>query len=112
MMQVAGDGEALASKMKAVASALMIGTPHENAVNIDYLWRKTRSFHPEIMNPVKAKNNEDRHVDWLTYKNSHDWNARAKKFLIDVGMAIDCPGQIHVWYSFTCFFFRMPSHLN
>ena len=112
MMQVSGDGEASASKMKAVASALMIETPHENAVNIDYLRRKTRSFHPEIMNPVKAKNNEDRRVDWLTYKNIHDWNARAKKFLIDVGMANDRPGQIRVWYYFIFFFLRTPSHLN
>ena len=42
MMQVSGDEE---------ASAFMIGTPHKNTVNIDYLWRKTQLFHPEIMNP-------------------------------------------------------------
>ena len=48
------------------------------------------------MNPVKAKNHEDRRVDWLTYKNIFDWNLRAKQFLIDLGMANDEPGMIRM----------------
>ena len=96
MMQVSGEGEASAIKMKAVASALMSGTTHEGSVSIDYLWRKTRLSHPEIMNPVKAKNHEDRRVDWLTYKNIFDWNLRAKQFLVDLGMANDEPGMIRM----------------
>jgi len=46
------------------------------------------------MNPVRAKHNDDRQVDWLTYKNVLEWNARAKKFLVDIGMAKDEPGTI------------------
>ncbi len=61
--------------------------------------------HPEIMNPVKAKNHEDRRVDWLTYKNIMEWNARAKKFLIDIGMAVDEPGIIRSYYFFCWFLF-------
>ena len=56
MMQVSGEGELLETKMKAVASALVSGTSHESAINIDYLWRKTWLHYPEIMNLVKAKN--------------------------------------------------------
>ena len=92
MMQVCAEGEASAPKMKATASALIAGTNHN--FSVDYAWRKTRMRHPEILNPVKAKNHEDRRVEWLTYKNIIEWNARAKKFLIDVGMAKDCPGMI------------------
>jgi len=94
MMQVAGDGEAKASEMKAIASAVVSGTRHEGKISMDYLWRKTRESHPEIMNPVTAKNHENRCVDWLSYKNLMQWNKRAKQFLIDIGMAQDVPGII------------------
>ena len=94
MMQVAGDGEACAANMKAVASAVIAGTKYEGKIDVEYLWRKTRLSHPEILNPVRAKNHENRRVDWLSYKNLMDWNKRAKKFLVDVGMAKDEPGLI------------------
>jgi hypothetical protein len=41
MMQVAGDGEASAANMKAVASALLAGTKHEGKLDVEYVWRKT-----------------------------------------------------------------------
>ena len=63
-------------------------------MNIEYVWRKTRTKHPEILNPVKTKNNEDRRVEWLTYKNIIDWTARAKEFLLSIQMAKDEPGLI------------------
>ena len=94
MMQVAGDGEACAANMKAVASAVIAGTKYERRIDVEYLWRKTREKHPEIINPVRAKNHENRRVDWLSYKNLMDWNKRAKKFLVDVGMAKDERGLI------------------
>ena len=49
---------------------------------------------PEILNPVKAKVNEDRRVEWLSYKNIMEWTARAKEFLITIEMAKDEPGII------------------
>jgi hypothetical protein len=80
--------------MKAVAAALLADTTHEAKINVNYLWRKTRESHPEILNPVKAKNHENRRVDWLSYKNLIDWNKRAKQFLLDMEMAEDVPGTI------------------
>ena len=75
MMQVSGEGEAPAVNMKATAHALVAGTAHENKFNVAYAWRRARLDYPEILNPVRAKSNEDRRVDWLTYKNIHDWKA-------------------------------------
>ena len=94
MMQVSGNGEACAANMKAVASAVIAGTKYDGRIDVEYLWRKTREKHPEIINPVRAKNHENRRVDWLSYKNLMDWNKRAKKFLVDVGMAKDERGLI------------------
>ena len=94
MMQVSGDGEASALNMKATAQALISRTPHDNKVNVDYVWRRARKDYPEILNPVRAKSNEDRRIDWLTFKNIHDWNARAKSVLVKMGMASNEPGKI------------------
>ncbi len=95
MMQVAGEGEASAKKMKAITEGLVTNTKWQGSFNKEYFWRKTRTSHPEIMNPVKAKINEDRRVDWLSYANIMDWTRHAKTFLISIGMAKDEPGIIH-----------------
>ena len=50
--------------------------------------------------PVKAINNEDRRVDWLTYKNIKDWNQKAKEFLISIRMGT--PEQGLIRKSFVC----------
>ncbi len=50
--------------------------------------------HPEYIKPAQAVEGEDRRVDLLTYKNIIDWNACAKKFLVDIGMGKDEPGVI------------------
>ena len=94
MMQVAGEGEASSVKIKCLTEGLVTQTKWEGVFNTPYCWRKTRKLHPEIMNPVRAKINEDRRVEWLTYKNIWDWLARAKDFLISIGMAKDEPGII------------------
>jgi hypothetical protein len=60
-MQVCAKGEALAPKMKATASTLIAGTNHK--LKINYTWKKTWMTHPEILNPVKAKNHEDQCVE-------------------------------------------------
>jgi hypothetical protein len=92
MMQVCAEGEASAPKMISTATALISGTSHK--FSAEYAWRKTRMKHQEILNPVKAKNHEDRRVEWLTFNNIMEWNARAKQFLVDIGMVNDCPGMI------------------
>ena len=80
--------------MKVLVEGLMAGTKWEDKIDPGYLWRKTRACHPEVLNPLKAKKNEDRRVEWLTYKNITHWTTRAKDFLIGIGMAKDEPGLI------------------
>ena len=80
--------------MRRLATAITMGTPHESKHTAAHTWKKTRLRHPEYIKPAQAVENEDRRVDWLTYKNIIDWNARAKKFLVDVGMGKDEPGVI------------------
>ena len=94
MMQVAGEGDASSVKIKCLTEGLVAQTKWEGVFNTPYCWRKTRGLHPEILNPVRAKINEDRRVEWLSYKNIWDWLARAKDFLISIGMAKDEPGII------------------
>jgi len=94
MLQTSGEGEASGAGMKCLTEGLVAGTKWENEFSTDYVWRKTRRDHPEILIPVYAKNNEDRRVEWLSYKNIIDWTARAKQFLISIGMAKDEPGMI------------------
>ena len=94
MLQTLGDGEATGALIKCTADAIVTGTAWENKINTEYLWRKTRREYPEILMPHSAKNNEDRRVDWLSYGNILAWTARAKEFLISIGMAKDEPGII------------------
>ena len=80
--------------MMITVKALMMGTEWEQKICPDYLWRKVREDHPAILNPVKQKHNEDRRVDWLTYKNVNDWIDRAKAYLVELGMVKSEPGWI------------------
>jgi hypothetical protein len=94
MMQISGEGEASSLKMRAIAAAVTLGTPHKNKFSADYLWRRTRMDHPALINPSRAINNEDRRVDWLTYRNIIEWNKRAKEFLVGINMGKDERGFI------------------
>ena len=100
MMQAVGEGEASSLKMRAICNAVTLGTPLENKFSIDYLWRKTRVDHPGLILPAKAINNEDRRVDWLTYRNIIEWNERAKEFLIMIGMGTAEQGLIRKLFAF------------
>ena len=94
MLQVSGEGEATGAAIKCLAEGIVSGTEWENKFNTEYVWRKSRRLHPEILMPHSAKNNEDRRVDWMSYSNIMEWTARAKEFLISIGMAKDEPGMI------------------
>ena len=104
MMQVAGVGEASSKKMKVLVEGLSSGTEWEDKLDPEYVWRKTRSSHPDILIPAKAKKNEDRRVEWLSYGNIMAWTARAKEFLISIGMAKDEPGLIRKFTTNTILF--------
>ena len=104
MMQASGEGEASSLKMRAISSAITLGTKFENKFSSDYIWRKTRLDHPRLICPAKAIDNEDRRVDWLTYQNITDWNIAAKSFLISIGMGTEDRGLIRkcfVWFLFS-----------
>jgi hypothetical protein len=94
MMQVAGEGEACASKIIPLIEGLTTNTAWDRTFTARACWWKTLKTYPEIMNPVKAKNNEDRHIEWFSYKNIKDWTARAKEFRLHIKMASDVPGII------------------
>ena len=98
MMQVSGEGEASWTKLLTTLHALVANTKWDKAFSLDYVYRKMRTEHPEIVNPVWVKNHEDRRVDWLSYNNIMKWNERAKQFLIEIGMAKDEPGMIHEFH--------------
>ncbi len=94
MMQASGEGEASSLKMRAILSAITLGTKFEHTFSTNYLWRKTRLDHPRLIVPAKAIDNQDRRVDWLTYQNINKWNARAKKILVSIGMGTEDQGLI------------------
>ena len=60
MMQVASEGEASGKKIKALTEGLVTGTKWESVFSTEYCWKRTRSQHPEILNPVCAKINMGR----------------------------------------------------
>jgi hypothetical protein len=97
MMQVSGEGEMSSIKMRTLATAMTLGTPHEGKLTDAHIWKTTRHRHPEYIKPAQAVDNEDRRVDWLTYGNIMLWMKMAKKFLLAVEMAIDEPGLIRKW---------------
>ena len=97
MMQVSGEGEMSSIKMRTLATAMTLGTPHEGKLTDAHIWKMTRHRHPEYIKPAQAVDNEDRRVDWLTYRNIMLWMKMAKKFLFAVEMAKDEPGLIRKW---------------
>ena len=97
MMQVSGEGEMSSIKMRTLATAMTLGTPHEGKLTDAHIWKTTRHRHPEYIKPAQAVDNEDRRVDWLTYGNIMLWMKMAKKFLLAVEMAKDEPGLIRKW---------------
>ncbi len=105
MMQISDEGDASSLKMQAIA-VVTLGTPHENKFSTDYLWRRTRMDHPTLINPSRAINNEDRRVDWLTYRNFIKWNKRAKEFLVEIKMGKDEQGFIRTC---SCLFTSIPT---
>ena len=96
MMQVSGEGEALSLKMRAISSAITLGTQFENKFSTDS---------SPLLLSAKAIDYEDRRVDWLTYQNITDWNIAAKNFLISIGMGTEDQGLIRE--CFICFLFSI-----
>lgn len=94
MMQASGEGEATTAKLKRTLTAMTAGTKHEDTFNNEYAVLKARRLYPEVLCPVSAINDDDRRVDWLTYKNINSWTNAVKQELIDLGVVYDKPGFI------------------
>ena len=62
--------------------------------------------HPEIFNPVMAKNDDDRRIEWLTFKNINNWTDAVKGELAHIGMVKNEAWIISelLWTVFTCCF--------
>jgi hypothetical protein len=97
MMQLSCEAEASGARMCSTIIALTAGTKWDGHFNPEYAWRKCRTENPAILNPVQAKNHEDRRVDWLTFNNINEWSDGAKKYCIDLGMLSPEPGHICEW---------------
>ena len=94
MMQASGEGEATTAKLEQSLTAMTAGTTHKDTFNNNYAVRKAMRLHPEVFGPVRAINDEDRRVDWLTYKNLNSWTDAVKKEMVDLGVVFDKPGFI------------------
>ena len=94
MSQAAGAGEVTSRMLKNAVTAATVGTEHEGKFCPNYVVRSARKLHPEVFAPVKSLANEDRRVEWLTYKNINDWTDIVKRELIDLGVVYDSPGFI------------------
>ena len=105
MKQLSGLGEATKGEMIATSQALVAGTEHEGKFAHEYAWRKTRSMHPEAIQPSMAISHEDRRAEWVTNKNLNGWRDLAKKELVDIGMLLDEPGEIRKCYCLLLYLF-------
>ncbi len=63
IMQVSGEGEMSCLKMRTLATAMTLGTPHEGKLTNEHIWKMCRHRHPEYIKPAQAVDNEDRCVD-------------------------------------------------
>ena len=109
-MQVAGQGEEKIKSMFNTATTLIVGTKWSGKINTDNAYRKARTKYPEILQPIKVKDSEDRQMNWMSYKNINDWKYTAKYIYIDMNMIKD---EL-VWISNTYFlvYFFMISMLK
>ena len=94
MSQAAGAGEVTSRMLKNSIVAATAGTKHEGNFNARYVASCSRFLHPEVFHPVMALTNEDRRVEWLTYKNLNDWTDIVKRELVDIGMVNDKSGFV------------------
>ena len=49
---------------------------------------------PVVAVSYGSKTDDDRQIDWMTYKNINDWTDMVKKELLRIGMVVDKPGLI------------------
>ena len=103
MQQASGTGEVSGKSMAHDIYALTVGTKYEGTLDPTYAVRKARNENPAMFNPVMAKNDDDRRVEWLSYKNINDWTDMAKKELIQIKMVIDKPGLISKKLKVLCY---------
>ena len=55
VLQVSGEGEMSSLKMRTLATAMTVGTPHEGKLTSDYVWKMCRHRHPEYIKPAQAE---------------------------------------------------------
>ena len=105
MMQASGEGEATTAKLCRVLAAATTGTEHAGKFNSKYVVERARRDNPHIFQPRKAINDDDRRVEWMTFKNINDWTDAAKQVLIDLEMVKDEPGLMSAYNNcpFLCF---------
>ena len=84
----------MSAKLGNTLIAMKLGTKHGGTFNKRYAVCRAHCEHPEVFNPVVAKNDGNRRVEWLTYNNLNVWTDAVKKELIKLGVVLDKPGFI------------------
>ena len=113
MMQASGEGEATTAKLSRALFAATTGTEHEGISIISMPWRRHDvNIQPSFSPYVQAKNDDDRRVEWLTYKNINDWTYAVKGELINLGIVFDKPGLISECRLICIVFISILSNLN
>ena len=73
ILQTSGTREATLGTMKKTIKAMPTGNEHKGKINAKYTFCKTHAEHPALLNPTRAKNNNNRRIKWLLYKHINDW---------------------------------------
>ena len=102
-----GIGECEKSTMLATMSAMVAGSVFEDKFSFEYAWKKLRRTYPKTLVPKDRLDHEDRRAEWLTFQNINCWLDGGKKFLIEMGIAIDeeCVFQVESVFLFSALFY-------
>ena len=84
-----GDGELKGRDVKRLIGALIVETPHEEAFQVESVWRKVRSEYPAALQAANKLSVEDARAQWTTYDNLNQWSDDVKEDLIETGLVED-----------------------
>ena len=93
MKQLEGVNEEKPRTLKALIGAALMNTKFEH-FSTDYVYRKFRSKYPDVVEPTKIMQMEERRGLWGTFKNLNTWFDGSKKCLIQYGYAVDKPMRV------------------
>ncbi len=98
MMQLEGYQEAKPKTIRAMIAAAILNMPFESNVTKSWIYERVRQEYPEVLNPGRVREIEERRAAWTTYPNINLWFDGIKELLIKTGLVEDKPMKvIDVW---------------